>query len=93
MLTECVVSSITGSYLELGIFTHMSVELLLFVVIIAYLYEFTVSRGVNIYVFFSTFTNPTTYDVRRDLVPLPILPHTLYSYLISSLDDMMMAYI
>ena len=27
VLTECVVSSITGNYVELGIFTHMSVEL------------------------------------------------------------------
>jgi len=26
MLTECVVSSITGSYAKLGVFTHMSVE-------------------------------------------------------------------
>jgi len=24
----------------------------------------------------TTFTNPTIYDVRRDLVPLPKLPHT-----------------
>jgi len=29
MLTECVVSSIIGSYAELGVFTHMSIELLL----------------------------------------------------------------
>jgi len=43
--------------------------------------------------FISTLTNPTIYDVRRDLVPLPKLPHTLYSHLISSLDHMMMAYI
>jgi len=27
MLTECVVSSIVGSCVELGIFTHISVEL------------------------------------------------------------------
>jgi len=27
ILTVCVVSGITGSYVELGIFTHMSVEL------------------------------------------------------------------
>jgi len=27
MLTKCVVSSIAGSYVELGIFTHMSVQL------------------------------------------------------------------
>jgi len=27
MLTECVDSSIIGSYIELGIITHMSVEL------------------------------------------------------------------
>jgi len=43
--------------------------------------------------FISTFTNPTIYDVRRDLVPLPKLPHILYSHLISSLDNLMMAYI
>ena len=58
MLTGCGDSSITGSYVELGISTHMSVELLLlegavefvvfFVVTTAYLCEFTVSRGVNI---------------------------------------------
>jgi len=53
MLTNCMVSSITGSYLELGIFTHMSAELLLFIVTIAYLYELTVSRGVNILYFTS----------------------------------------
>ena len=53
MLTKCMVSSITGSYLELGIFTHMSNELLLFIVTIAYLYEFTVSSGVNILYFTS----------------------------------------
>ena len=41
----------------------------------------------------STFTNPTIYDVRQDLVPLPKLPHILYSHLISSLDNLMMAYI
>ena len=29
MLTECVVSSIIESHVELGIITHMSVELLL----------------------------------------------------------------
>jgi len=29
MLTECVVSSIIWSYVELGTFTHMYVELLL----------------------------------------------------------------
>jgi len=40
-----------------------------------------------------SFTNPTIYDVRRDLVPLPKLPHILYSQLISSLDHLMMAYI
>ena len=32
----------------------------------------------------ATFTNPTIYDVRRDLVPLPKLPHILYSHLTSS---------
>ena len=60
MLTVCVVSSTVRSYIELGIFTHMSVELPLlgggccienvvyFVVTIAYLYEFAVSRGINI---------------------------------------------
>jgi len=41
----------------------------------------------------TTFTNPTIYDVRRDLVPLSKLPHILYSHLISSLDKLMMAYI
>ena len=59
MLTECEVSSITESYVELGIITHMSVELLLLegaveivvysVVTIACLWEFTVSCGVNIW--------------------------------------------
>jgi len=39
----------------------------------------------------STFTNPTIYVVRRDLIPLPKLPHILYSHLISSLDNLMMA--
>jgi len=64
MLTECVVSSITGSYVELGIFTHVCrvavvgggccVEtVVLFVVPIAYLYEFTVSRDANIRYFTS----------------------------------------
>ena len=43
--------------------------------------------------FISTFTNPTIYDVRRDLVPLPKLTHMLYSHLISSLDNLKMAYI
>jgi len=43
--------------------------------------------------FISTFTNPTIYDVRRDLVPFPKLPHILYSHLVSSLDNLMMAYI
>ena len=33
------------------------------------------------------------YDIRRDLVSLPKLPHILYSHLISSLDNLMMAYI
>ena len=32
----------------------------------------------------ATFTNRTIYDVRRDLAPLPKLPHILYSHLISS---------
>ena len=32
----------------------------------------------------TTFTNPTIYDVRRDLVSLPKLPHILCSHLISS---------
>jgi len=41
----------------------------------------------------ATFTDPTIYDVRRDLVPLPKLPHILCSHLISSLDNLMMAYI
>jgi len=41
----------------------------------------------------ATFTNPTIYDVRGDLVPLPKLPHILYSHLVSSLDNRMMAYI
>ena len=39
------------------------------------------------------FTNFTIYDVRRDLVPLPKLPHILCSHLISSLDNLMMTYI
>jgi len=42
--------------------------------------------------FISTFTNPTIYVVRLDLVPLPKLPHILYSHLISSLDNLMMVY-
>jgi len=41
----------------------------------------------------ATFTNPTISDVRRDLVPHPELPHILYSHLISSLDNLMTAYI
>jgi len=41
----------------------------------------------------ATFTNPTIYDVRRDLAPLPNLPHILYSHLVSSLDNLMMAYV
>jgi len=41
----------------------------------------------------ATFTNPTIYGVRRDLVPLPKLPHILCSHLISALDNVMMAYI
>jgi len=41
----------------------------------------------------ATFTNPTIYDVRRNLVPVPKLPHILCSHLISSLDNLMMAYI
>jgi len=43
--------------------------------------------------FISTCTNPTINDVRRDLIPLPKLPHIPYSHLISSLDNLMMAYI
>ena len=39
----------------------------------------------------TTFTNPMIDDVRRDLVPLPKLPHILYCHLISSLDNLMMA--
>jgi len=35
----------------------------------------------------------TSNDVRWDLVPLPKLPHILYSHLVSSLDNLMMAYI
>ena len=31
----------------------------------------------------ATFTDPTMCDVRRDLDPLPKLPHVLYSHLIS----------
>jgi hypothetical protein len=38
-----------------------------------------------------TFTNPTIYDVRRDLVPLPKLPHMLCSPLKSYLENVMMA--
>jgi len=41
----------------------------------------------------ATFTNPTVYDVRRDLVPLPKFPHMLCSHLITSLDNLMMVYI
>jgi len=41
----------------------------------------------------TTVTNLTIYDVRRDLVPLPKLPHILCSHLVSSLDNLMMAYI
>jgi hypothetical protein len=41
----------------------------------------------------ATFTNPTIYDVRRNLVPLTKLPHMLYSHLISPLDNLMKAYI
>ena len=41
----------------------------------------------------ATFTNPTIFEVRRDLVPLPKLPHILYVHLGSSLDNRMMAYI
>jgi len=41
----------------------------------------------------ATFTNPTIYDVRRDLIPDPKLPHILYSHLITSFDNLMMAYI
>ena len=43
--------------------------------------------------FISTFTNPTIHDVRRNLIPLPKLPHLMYSHLISYLDNLMMAYI
>jgi len=64
MLTECVVPNIAGSYVDLGdFFTHMSVELPLlegavvfvvfFVVTIAYFYQLTLSRGVNIRYFTS----------------------------------------
>jgi len=41
----------------------------------------------------ATFTNPTIYYVRRDLVPVPKLPRILCSHLISSLDNLLMAYI
>jgi len=41
----------------------------------------------------ATFINPTIYDVRRDLVLLPKLPHILCSHLVSSLDNLIMAYI
>jgi len=41
----------------------------------------------------ATFTNPTIYDVRRDLVPLPKLQHMLCSHLLSYLENLMMAYI
>ena len=41
----------------------------------------------------ATFINPTIYDVRRQLFPLPKLPHILCSHWISSLDNVMMAYI
>jgi len=41
----------------------------------------------------ATFTNPTIYDVTRELVLFPKLLHILYSHLISSLANLMMSYI
>lgn len=41
----------------------------------------------------TTFTNPMIYDIRQDLIPLPKLQHILYSHLVSSLDNLTMAYI
>jgi len=41
----------------------------------------------------ANFTNPTKYDVRGHFVPLPKLSDILYSNLISSLNNLMMAYI
>ena len=35
------------------------------------------------------FSNPAIYDVRRNLVTLPKLPHKLCSHLITSLDKLM----
>ena len=53
-------------------------------------YAFSDEVPINIYML-ANFTNPTIYGVRRDLVPLPKLPHILCSHLISSLDNLMMA--
>ena len=41
----------------------------------------------------ATFTNPTIYDVWRDPVPPPKLPHILCSHLTGSLDNLMIAYL
>ena len=40
----------------------------------------------------AAYTNPTIYDVRRDLIP-HISPHQLYSLLTSSMDNLMMAHL
>ena len=59
MCTECGVSSIMGSYIQLGIFTNVCRvaivgggccvdNVVFFVVTIAYLNEFTVLRGISI---------------------------------------------
>jgi hypothetical protein len=43
----------------------------------------------------TAYTNPTNYDGRRDLIP-QISPHVLYILLtssISSMDNLMMAYL
>jgi len=42
---------------------------------------------------FATSTNPTICGVKRDLLPLPKLRHILCSHLVSSLYNLMMAYI
>jgi len=40
----------------------------------------------------TTYSNPTDYDVRRDLVP-QIPPHLLYSLLTNSMDNLMMGHL
>jgi len=40
----------------------------------------------------TAYTNPTNYNVRRDLLP-QISPHLLYNLLTSSMDNLMMAHL